>query len=97
MAALKILVGVMGVLIVVGVAAIVYGIATRLDLSRPHALEGVALEGKIALPAGGRIVDMTSAGDRLVLRVALPDASERLIVVDLARGRQLGTLEVVKP
>ena len=92
MAALKILVGVMGVLIVLGVAAIVYGIATRLDLSRP-----VALDGKVELPAGGRIVDMTSSGDRLVLRVALPDASERLVVVDLARGRQLGTLEVVKP
>ena len=92
MAALKVLVGVMSVLIVLGVAAIVYGIATRLDLSRP-----VALDGKIELPAGGRIVDMTSAGDRLVLRIALPDASERLVVVDLARGRQLGTLEVVRP
>ena len=92
MAALKVLVGVMSVLIVLGVAAIVYGIATRLDLSRP-----VALEGKVELPAGGRIVDMTAAGDRLVLRVALPDASERLVVVDLARGRQLGTLAVVRP
>ena len=92
MAALKVLVGVMSVLIVLGVAAIVYGIATRLDLSRP-----VALDGKIELPAGGRILDMTSSGDRLVLRIALPDASERLVVVDLARGRQLGTLEVVKP
>jgi hypothetical protein len=92
MAALKVLVGVMSVLIVLGVAAIVYGIATRLDLGRP-----VALDGKVELPAGGRIVDMTAAGDRLVLRIALPDASERLVMVDLARGRQLGTLEVVRP
>jgi hypothetical protein len=92
MAALKVLVAAMGVLIVLGVAAIVYGIATRLDLGRP-----VALDGRIELPAGGRILDMTASGDRLVLRVALPDASERLIVVDLARGRQLGALELVKP
>lgn len=92
MAALKVLVGVMGVLIVLGVGAIVYGIATRLDLSRP-----AGFDGKVELPAGARILDMTASGDRLVLRVALADGSERLVVVDLARGRQLGALELVKP
>jgi hypothetical protein len=92
MAALKVLVGVMGVLIVLGVGAIVYGIATRLDLSRP-----VAFEGKVQLPAGGRILDMTASGDRMVLRVATSDGGERLIVVDLVHGRQLGVLDLVKP
>jgi hypothetical protein len=92
MAALKVLVGVMGVLIVVGVGAIVYGIATRLDLSRP-----AGFDGKVQLPAGGRILDMTASGDRVVLRVAVPDGGERLIVVDLVRGRQLGVLDLVKP
>jgi uncharacterized membrane protein HdeD (DUF308 family) len=92
MAALKVLVVVMGVLIVGGVAAIVYGLVTRLDLSRPR-----FADGKLELPAGARVVDMAATGERLVLRVALPDAHERLIVVDLARGRQIGTLELVQP
>jgi len=93
MAALKVLVVVMGVLIVGGVGLILYGLATRMDLSRG----GQFADGRIELPAGGKVLDMTAAGDRLVLRVALPDASERLVVVDLTRGRQLGTMELVKP
>ncbi len=91
MAALKVLVVVMAVLIVAGIGAIVYGIATRLDLSRPS-----FADGRIELPAGARVVDMAAAGERLVLRVALPDARERLIVVDLARGRQLGALDLAR-
>jgi hypothetical protein len=91
-AALKVLVGVMGVMIVVGVGVLIWGIATRLDLSKTP-----AVEGRVALPAGATVLDMTSSGDRLVLRVALPDRSERLIIVDLARGRPLGSLELVRP
>jgi hypothetical protein len=92
MAALKVLVVVMGVLIVAGIGAIVWGIATRLDLSRPR-----FADGRIELPAGAKVVDMAASGERLVLRVALPDAGERLIVVDLSRVRQLGALELVRP
>ena len=92
MAALKVLVVVMGVLIVAAVAAIVWGLATRLDLSRPR-----FADGRLELPAGARVVDMAATGERLVLRVALPDAQERLIVVDLAHGRKVGTLELVHP
>ena len=91
MAALKVLVVVMGVLIVIGVAVLIYGLATRLDVPR------AAFDGRLVLPPEAKIVDMTAAGDRLVLRVALPDRSERLIVVDLVRGRQLGALELVRP
>jgi hypothetical protein len=93
MAALKLLVVVMGVLIVLGVAAIVYGVATRLGGSSG----GIYADAKITLPPGGTVLDMTAAGDRLVLRIALPDASQRLLVVDLAHGRQIGALELVTP
>jgi hypothetical protein len=92
MAALKLLVIVMGVLIVLGVGGLIYGLAMRVELPRAGAADGT-----IALPAGARVLDMAAAGDRLVLRVALPDASERLLVVDLAHGRQIGTLELVRP
>jgi hypothetical protein len=93
MAGLKVLVVVMGALIVVGVGVLLYGLATRLG----PAGGGGAADGRIALPAGGKIVDMTASGDRLVLRVALPDTTERLLVVDLAHGRQVGALELVRP
>jgi hypothetical protein len=92
MAALKLLVVVMGVLIVVGIGVLVYALAARVDVARaPYA------DAKLALPDGAKVLDMTAAGDRLVLRLALPDASERLLVVDLVRGRQVGTLELVRP
>jgi len=94
MAALKVLVVVMGVLIVAGVAVLIYALATRLDVAganRP------AFDGRLVLPPEAKIVDMTAAGDRLVLRIALPDRSERLLVVDLVRGRQIGALELVRP
>jgi hypothetical protein len=92
MAALKLLVIVMGALIVVGVGVLIYGLAARLD--PPRAGYG---DAKIALPVGAQVVGMTAAGDRLVLRLALPDTTERLLVLDIARGRQIGTLELVHP
>jgi hypothetical protein len=92
MAALKLLVVAMGVLIVLGIGGLIYGLATRFEVPRAG-----AVDGKIALPAGAKVLDMAAAGDRLVLRVALPDATERLLVVDLAHGRQIGTLELVRP
>src|SRR5581483_5592572 len=91
MAALKLLVSVMGALIVVGVGVLIWGVATRLDLSR------AGFEAKLALPAGAKVVDMTASGDRLVLRLVLPDAAERLLVVDIAHGKPLGTLELTQP
>ena len=93
MAALKVLVGVMGVLIVAGLAAVAYGVATRLG----GAAGGGYGDAKLTLPPGGKVLDMAAAGDRLVLRIALPDASQRLLVVDLAHGRQVGALELVSP
>jgi hypothetical protein len=92
MAALKLLVVVMGALIVVGVGVLIYAMAVRFEAPR-----GAYTDAKLALPAGARVIDMTAAGDRLVLRVALPDATERLLVVDLQHGRQIGALELVHP
>ncbi|MEJ0067602.1 MAG: hypothetical protein WDO24_01350 [Pseudomonadota bacterium] len=83
------------------IAAIIYGLATRLEPARgtgaASGQAGAPIGGRIELPAGGKIVDMTASGDRLVLRVALPDMTERLLVVDLAHGRQVGALELVRP
>jgi len=92
MAALKLLVVVMGVLIVLGLGAIVYGVATKLGGGT-----GGGYADKLTLPQGAKVLDMAASGDRLVLRVALPDASQRILVVDITRGRQIGALELVQP
>jgi hypothetical protein len=92
MAALKLLVVVMGALIVVGVGVLIYALATRVDGARAS-----YADAKLMLPDGAKVLDMVAAGDRLVLRLALPDATERLLVVDLVHGRQVGALELVRP
>lgn len=93
MAALKLLVVVMGILIVLGVGLLFYGLATRLE---PLRGAGFA-DGRVELPAGGHIIEMAAAGDRVVLRVGLADGAERLVVVDIARGRALGTVLLARP
>jgi hypothetical protein len=94
MRSLKILVAVMGVMLVVGVAVLVAAIAGR--LSRPAVAPARTFDAApIAIPRAARIEAMTMAGpDRLILGLALPDGSRRLLVLDLAAGRQIGTIEL---
>ncbi len=89
MAALKILVAVMAVLLVAGFGVLVGGLAMqakRVDVGFGSA--------EVTLPAGGRVVETTTSGDRVVLRVALPDGEERLYVLDAASGRTVGTIAI---
>ena len=51
-------------------------------------------ETRISTAAGSRVLGMTAAGDRLILRLALAGGGERLIVVDLVTGGVLGRIEV---
>jgi hypothetical protein len=37
---------------------------------------------------------MTAAPNRLILDLALPDGERRLLVIDLATGARLGTIEL---
>jgi hypothetical protein len=92
MAALKALVIGMGVLIVLCVAGLGYMLVQRM-----RAPEGGADGTILALPAGGKVVDMAGVGNRLVLRVATPDHSERLLLVDPAQGRVVGTMMLGAP
>jgi hypothetical protein len=46
----------------------------------------------IELPSGARVADFTASGDRLVLRLIMPDQEQRLMIVDLATGKAIGTL-----
>ena len=91
MRALKALVIFMGVVIVLGVAVIAVTIFSRLqNLSSPD--EDFATE--IAVPRGN-LVDVPPDAGRIVLRYQLPDGSNRLVVIDSATGRRLGTVDLV--
>jgi Family of unknown function (DUF6476) len=95
MCALKILVVVMGVMLVVGFAALVAVIAGRVSRGGPAAtaVHGFAA-APIDIPRGARIEAMTAAPDRLILALALPEGGRQLVVIDLAKGVRLGTIEL---
>jgi hypothetical protein len=90
--ALKILVVVMGVMILAGVTALVVVIAGRLSRGGAGASAPPFAAAPIELPAGARIETMSTGGDRLVIDLVLPDGNRRLVIIDLATGRSLGTI-----
>ena len=91
--ALKILVAVMGIMLVVGFAALVAVIAGRLSRGGPGTLPAPPpAAAPLELPAGGRIETIGVGAERLVIAVALPDGTRELIIVDIASGRRLGTI-----
>jgi hypothetical protein len=95
MRALKILVVVMGVMLVVGFAALVVVIAGRVSRGGPAATaaHGFAV-APIDVPRGARIEAMTAGPDRLILALALPEGGRELVIIDLVKGVRLGTIEL---
>jgi hypothetical protein len=95
MRALKILVVVMGVMLIVGFAALVVVIAGRVSRGGPAATAAHGFAAPpIDIPRGARIEAMTVGPDRLILALALPDGGRQLVVVDLTKGTRLGTIEL---
>ena len=48
--------------------------------------------GDLGLPAGSQVQRMTAAGHRLILVVAVPDAGERIVIVDLRNGGMVASI-----
>ena len=48
--------------------------------------------GDLGLPAGSQVRRMTAAGHRLILVVAVPDAGERIVIVDLRNGGMVANI-----
>ena len=91
MRGLKILVIVMGMMLIGGVIALVAAIALR--LSHRQAMPATAFTTPpILLPHGSKIETMTVGADRIVLQVDLADGNVELVVIDLATGKQIGTI-----
>jgi hypothetical protein len=91
-AALKLLVIVMGVMLVAGVAVLIVVIAGR--ASQKAAVTGAPpfAAAPIELPPGARIEAMSTGSDRLVIDLILADGNRQLLVLDLATGRRIGTI-----
>ena len=58
------------------------------------ALEATALPalGDLGLPTGSQVRRMTAAGHRLILVVAVPEAGERIVIVDLRSGGMVANI-----
>lgn len=94
MQALKAAVIGMGVLIVIGMGLLVYGVTSGFgSLGDPAAGKGFGTV-RARLPAGATIAGTTLDGDRLLVRLALPDGGGRLMIFHLGDGRQIGTVEL---
>ena len=101
--ALKALVIFLGVLILGGVVVIgltIYQRAsapsaetTRIDAPPAAAPAGFGVR-RLALPQGADVVEAVAEGERLVLIVALPDGAQRVIVLDLASGAEIGRVDL---
>jgi hypothetical protein len=96
--ALKIAVIVMGVMLVVGTVVLIGAIAARVSHkpAEPATKAGFAAQ-PIDLPPGARIEAMTAGSDRLMIDLLLPDSTRQILVIDLATGRQLGTIPLRTP
>jgi hypothetical protein len=95
MRGLKFLVVAMGVLILAGLATVAVTIIHRMAPGKPAerpAAELATGEHRLALPQGSRIAGMAMGEGRLVLRLEGPGDQQRLLLVDLATGRALGSI-----
>lgn len=101
--ALRILVYAMGVMLVGGVIALGITIAIAYRVKHHVATGPVTAHTAIApngpinslhLPTGTKILGVQSDGDRVMVRVALADGGEQLILLDWKTGARLSTLEI---
>ena len=91
MRSLKILVVVMGIMLVVGFALLVALVTGKL-LRGGNTPRSFAIT-TIDIPRDARLGAMTTGADRLVLELVLPEGGHQLVIVDLATGARLGTIE----
>lgn len=103
MQALKALVIFMGVLIIIGMGLVAYGIAVKFgkvadgDDAPMAAITGKAWpeDVRVAIPPGARIAETVLGDGRIALRLVLADGGETVLLFDLATGVRLGAIELV--
>ena len=92
MQALKIIVIAMGVLILIGVTVVIVAVATRMKGSSP----GRSFEpASLVLPKGCRVVEMTTAGARVALRLGDGPDCQLILLIDPDSGRETGRISLL--
>jgi hypothetical protein len=103
MPAVKALVVGLGVLLLAGIALLIYGIVQKAADPKFKLLEvgsasdtspGTFGETSLVLPEACTITEMRPDGPRLYLRTGPAGACERILVIDAATGRFLGTIRL---
>jgi hypothetical protein len=110
MQALKAVVIFLGVLIVIGMGVLAYGIMLKfgewqarneseappatVDMGSPTVSEPWAGNLKVSIPAGAKVVETIVGEGQLIARVSLPDGSQRYMIFDLSTGKQIGSIEL---
>jgi hypothetical protein len=103
MPAVKALVIGLGVLLLGGIALLIYGIVQKaadpkFKLFESRSAGGAAVstfgETSIALPEGCSVADIRPDGPRLYLRIGPSGACERVLVIDATTGRPLGSIRL---
>jgi hypothetical protein len=92
------LVIIMGVLIVAGIVVVVVTIASRMGGGQPVAATNALPSFEtidLPMPAGCQVMETTTSGDRLILRLGSGDRCNQLLFVDMTSGKLLGTLRIV--
>jgi hypothetical protein len=93
--ALTVLVVVMGIVIVIGFGVVAAVIAGRMARGNaPTATAPAFRTTAIDIPKGAKVEAMTTSPDRLVVDLVLPDGERRLVILDLASGVRVGTIEL---
>ena len=93
MRVLQVLVVAMGILIVAGIAwlgAVIVGRMSHRGLA-PAPMFSAA---PVAIPPGARVEALSAGGGRLVVGLALADGDRRILILDLATGKPLGSIEL---
>lgn len=94
MRALKALVIVMGVLIVAGTAVVIVTVAKRVSQGGGRAAPG-SVAASLTLPAGCKVAEMTTIGDRLALRLEGEGDCGQILLVDPATASITGHIGLV--
>ncbi len=103
MRALKALVIGMGILILIGFAAVVMAVIQRAGDGggeNPAAVRsGAATERafgdvRVSLPPGAQVIGTSADGGRLIVHLRLAGGEARILVIDLATGKRLGAIRL---
>jgi hypothetical protein len=102
MRALRLLVVVLGVLLVGGTLSLVVAIIVRVphpsesgpQARAPAPSRAAPFDAAFDLPAGAVIQSVQPAGERLAVRLVLPDGGQEIVILDLGSGARIGTIEL---